>query len=178
MYKYPPQRLIISLSDTQWFYGVYTFYITCHLWWVSDNCFFLSIDTSRTHSITSCECKIKSEILIFLSKLGRKRKDLRILFCPRVRKKINDTIITILDPDIENINGKYFTRKIKINHRTGFISLIEKRNIIFSSDIIRSRGRRKIKGRFNQCFIWAWNVLSDTWPNMSRDVTRVSRENS
>ena len=28
--------------------------------------------------------------------------------------KINDTIITILDPDIENINGKYFTAKIKI----------------------------------------------------------------
>ena len=44
--------------------------------------------------------------------------------------KINDTIITILDPDIENINGKYFTEKVKIYHRTGFISLDEKNNFL------------------------------------------------
>ena len=35
--------------------------------------------------------------------------------------KINDTIITILDPDIENINGKYFTVRVKIYHRASFI---------------------------------------------------------
>ena len=51
--------------------------------------------------------------------------------------KINVTIITILDPDIENINGKYFTVRVKIYHRPTFVLDLSKNIRYFPSNSIR-----------------------------------------
>ena len=65
--------------------------------------------------------------------------------------KINDTIITILDPDIENINGKYFTAKIKILKVERSHISKPKSDIIFS-DLYQIWNRW-----------WKWWIISESF---------------